>query len=67
MTIEVPKELNGRMIKEFANPGEVVVAALVRRGQATIPSLDTRVESGDVLHVTAMASAIPKLQKMIAH
>ena len=67
MTIEVPKKLAGRMIKEFVIPGEVTVAALVRRGQASIPSLDARTESGDVLHVTAMASAISKLEKMIAH
>jgi trk system potassium uptake protein TrkA len=67
VTIEVPKRLAGRMIKEFVIPGEVTVAALVRRGQASIPSLDAKTESGDVLHVTAMASAIPKLEKMIAH
>jgi trk system potassium uptake protein len=67
LAIEVPKGFAGRMIKEFVVPGEITVAALVRRGQATIPSLDDKMESGDVLHVTAIAPAIPKLEKMIAH
>jgi trk system potassium uptake protein TrkA len=42
LTIEAPKTMAGRMIKEFAIPGEATIAALVRRGQATIPSLDAK-------------------------
>jgi trk system potassium uptake protein TrkA len=67
LTIEAPKTMAGRMIKEFAIPGEATIAALVRRGQATIPSLDAKLEPGDVLHIAAAASAIPKLEKLIAH
>jgi trk system potassium uptake protein TrkA len=67
LTIEAPKAMAGRMIKEFAIPGEATIAALVRRGQATIPSLDAKLEPGDVLHIAAAASVIPKLEKLIAH
>jgi trk system potassium uptake protein TrkA len=67
LTIEAPKAMAGRMIKEFAIPGEATIAALVRRGQATIPSLDAKLELGDVLHIAAAASVIPKLEKLIAH
>ena len=34
LTIEAPKAMAGRTIKEFAIPGEATIAALVRRGQA---------------------------------
>jgi len=67
LTIEATKAMAGRMIKEFAIPGEATIAALVRRGQATIPSLDAKLELGDVLHIAAAASVIPKLEKLIAH
>jgi NhaP-type Na+/H+ and K+/H+ antiporter len=67
LTIEAPKAMTGRMIKEFAIPGEATIAALVRRGQATIPSLDAKLELGDVLHIAAAASVIPKLEKLISH
>jgi trk system potassium uptake protein TrkA len=67
LTIEASKAMAGRMIKEFAIPGEATIAALVRRGQATIPSLDAKLEPGDVLHIAAAASVIPKLEKLIAH
>lgn len=67
LIIEAPKAMAGRMIKEFAIPGEATIAALVRRGQATIPSLDAKLELGDVLHIAAAASVIPKLEKLIAH
>jgi trk system potassium uptake protein TrkA len=67
LTIEAPKAMAGRMIKEFAIPGEATIAALVRRGQATIPSLDAKLEPGDVLHIAAAASVIPKLERLIAH
>ena len=67
LTIEASKTMVGRTIKEFAIPGEATIAALVRRGQATIPSLDAKLEPGDFLHITAAASVIPKLEKLIAH
>ena len=67
VVLEVPKLLAGRMVKELATPGEVVVAALVRRGQALVPSPDTKLEIGDAVHITATVSALPRLEKLIAH
>ena len=65
--LEVPKGLAGRKVKDFAVPGESVVGALVRRGRAEIPAADTKLELGDKLHIFAMVSAIPKLEKLISH
>jgi trk system potassium uptake protein len=65
--IDVPKSLAGRTVKDLILPGESVVSALVRRGQAMIPSPETRLEQGDEVHITAVIAALPKLEKMIAH
>jgi len=65
--LEVPKKLAGMTVAELTRPGEIVVGALVRRGQAVIPSAETKLEIGDQLHITAMVPALSKLEKLIAH
>ena len=65
--VEIPKALAGRTVKDFTLPGESLVGALVRRGQAMIPSAETKLALGDELHITALVSAMPKLEKLIAH
>ncbi len=67
LKVEIPKALAGKTVQNFTLPGESHVGALVRRGQATIPSGDTRLEPGDVLHIAAAVTAIPKLEKLLAH
>ncbi len=64
---EVPKPLAGRTVQDLILPGESLVHALVRRGQAMIPRADTRVEAGDVLHLTVATRAITNLEKLLAH
>jgi len=67
ITTEVPKALAGRTVQDVTIPGESVVSAIVRRGQAMIPTADTRLEAEDELHVTVAVTAIPKLDKLLAH
>jgi trk system potassium uptake protein len=67
IVLDVAKPLAGRLVKELGTPGELVVAALVRRGQALIPAPDTKLELGDAAHITATISALARLQKLIAH
>lgn len=67
IAIEVPKAMAGRTIKDLTIPGESVVSALVRRGQAMIPTAETRLEPEDELHVAVTVKAIPKLDKLLAH
>ena len=66
VVLEVTKGLAGRSLQEFVLPGESVVGAVVRRGQATLPPLDSRLEIEDQVYVTVMVSAIPKLEKMLS-
>ncbi len=64
---EVTKPLVGRTAQELIIPGESMVHAMVRRGQAMIPRADTRLEAGDVLHITVATRAITNLEKLLAH
>jgi trk system potassium uptake protein TrkA len=66
LTVEVPRSLAGRTVQDLTLPGEALVGAVVRRGQAVIATTNTRLEVGDVLHITAAVAAIPKLEKLLA-
>jgi len=67
LTVEVPNALAGRTVQDLTLPGEALVGAVVRRGQAMIATTNTRLEVGDLLHITAAVTAIPKLEKLLAH
>ncbi len=67
LRVEVPGQLAGRTVRDFTLPGETHVGAVVRRGQAMIAALDTRLEVGDVLHIAAAVTAIPKLERLLPH
>jgi trk system potassium uptake protein TrkA len=66
LTVEVPRALAGRTVQDLTLLGEALVGAVVRRGQAVIATTNTRLEAGDVLHITAAVAAIPKLEKLLA-
>lgn len=63
----VPKSLVGRTVEALAKPGEIVVGALVRRGQAVIPTAETTLEAGDQVHITAAVPALSRLEALFAH
>jgi len=65
--VEVPKALAGRTVKDLTFPGESMVGVLIRRGQAMIPSVETKLEAGDELRITILVSALAKLEKMLTH
>jgi trk system potassium uptake protein TrkA len=65
LTVKIPTRLAGRPLRDFNLPNEANAGVLVRRGAASIPSPDTRLEAGDVLHLVAMATAVPKLEKLL--
>jgi trk system potassium uptake protein TrkA len=66
LQVQIPARLAGRPIRDFILPGQSTSGILVRRGSATIPSPETRLEAGDVLHIAAAAEAVPKLEKLLA-
>lgn len=64
---EVAKPLAGRTVQDLTIPGESLVHAMVRRGQAMIPRADTRLEAGDVLHISVAARAVANLERLLTH
>ncbi len=65
MQVKIPARLAGRRVGDFNLPGESTAGILVRRGAASIPPPETRLETGDVLHIAAVAAAVPKLEKVL--
>jgi len=64
---EVTKPLVGRTVQDLTIPGESLVHAMVRRGQAMIPRADTRLEAGDVLHISVAVRAVANLERLLTH
>lgn len=65
LQIEVTKPLAGRTVQDLTLAEEFLVHAMVRRGQAMIPRADTRLEAGDVLHITVAARAVANLERLL--
>ncbi len=65
--VEATKPIIGRTVQELTIPGESIIHAVVRRGQALIPRTDMRVEAGDVLHISVTMGAVDRLEKLLAH
>jgi trk system potassium uptake protein TrkA len=66
LEVEATKPLAGRTIQDLTIPGEALVHAIVRRGQATIPRADARLEAGDILHISVATRAIANLERLLA-
>lgn len=63
---EVSPLLAGHRVGDLTIPGEAHVIALVRDGAALIPSPATSLSGGDRVIVAALASALPKLERMLS-
>jgi trk system potassium uptake protein TrkA len=66
LTVAVPGTLAGQTVRDLTMPGECLVGAVVRRGEAMIPVPETRLEEGDELQMAVAAKAIPKLERLMA-
>lgn len=62
---EVNPLLSGHQVRDLMMPGESHVVALVRDGAAMIPSPATELFKGDRVFVATLASALPKLERML--
>jgi len=67
VAVEIPESLAGRPLQEISLPGEAMVGALVRRGQAALFPPEARLEAGDLVYLTVAVGAIPTLEKMLSH
>ncbi len=63
--VEVTSYLAGHKVNDLVMPGESNVVSLVRGGRATVPTLGTTLQMGDVLQVSIQATAMGRLAEML--
>jgi trk system potassium uptake protein TrkA len=65
INIEAPPHLYSRAVKHISIPGEIVVVAITRQGQAFIPALGSEIEKGDTLHLAVLATSMDRLEALL--
>lgn len=65
MSIEVPPQLVGRMVRNLIVSGELFVAAITRKGRAFIPISGTEFQEGDMLHMIVLSSAMDRFKMLV--
>jgi trk system potassium uptake protein TrkA len=63
--VDLPHLLGGRPIEELTAPGEVVPVAISRAGRTFIPTSETTMQSGDVVHLAVLAASRGRLDSML--
>jgi trk system potassium uptake protein TrkA len=63
--LEASPQLVGRAIKHLEVPGEIDAISLVRQGEAVIPFLGTELQTGDIIYLVVLASAMDRLSEML--
>jgi trk system potassium uptake protein TrkA len=62
---EVPASFNGRPLRDMLPDSGCIAASLTRAGCAELPSADTVLEKGDILHLSATLEGIEALRARI--
>ena len=64
--VAVQHPLVGRAVEQMAIPGEVHVVAISRAGTTFLPTLGTRFQEGDLVHLSVLATSIERLKALCA-
>jgi len=62
--VVVPQLLVGRSVDEMTIPGEVHIVAISRAGTTFLPTLGTRFQDGDLVHLSVLATSIERLRAL---
>ncbi|HLF27698.1 MAG TPA: TrkA family potassium uptake protein [Anaerolineae bacterium] len=65
LRIETPLHLVGRQVRDLSVPGEISVVAIIRSGQAMLPTLGAEFHDGDILYLAVLASAMERVERML--
>ena len=55
----------GRYARDLSLPNEALLYAVVRSGRAFVPTPGTRLEEGDIVHLSVDRSALDKLERLL--
>jgi trk system potassium uptake protein TrkA len=64
--LAVRDEWHGRSVQELLPDSDCLAVALTRAGRATLPGRDSKLESGDVLHVSATLEGVEALRQRLS-
>lgn len=65
LRVELPNQVVGKSVGDLSVPGEILIAAITRLGEALIPNSDTVIEEGDVARIIIHRMALPKLERLL--
>lgn len=65
VVIEAPPQFAGRSVQHLSVPGEIVVVAITREGEALIPSAGSEFKQGDRIFMAVLPSAMERLEQMV--
>ncbi len=60
-----PHLLAGRTVGDLTIPGEAQIIAISRGGSTFLPSLSTRFQDGDLIHLSVLATSIERLKTLL--
>ena len=63
--VEVPTRFTGQKVTHMNIPGEVMVIAVTRNAHTFIPVSGSEFEEGDTMYVTAIPSAMSRLESLL--
>jgi trk system potassium uptake protein TrkA len=62
---EVPPQLEGRSVSHVSVPGEIIVVAITRQGEAFVPIMGSEFRRGDLVQFAVHASAMERLEMLL--
>jgi trk system potassium uptake protein TrkA len=65
--IEVPSRFGGHKVTQMNIPGEVMVIAITRNEHTFVPVSGTEFQEGDTAYLTAIPSAMPRLEELLGN
>lgn len=61
----IPASWNGKTVQELATVGPCIVAAVTRAGRGFLPTPDTMLQTGDMVHVSTSTAGMTPLREKI--
>jgi trk system potassium uptake protein TrkA len=63
--LTVPAPWDGKTVEELAAVGHCIVAALTRAGRGVLPTPDMRLQTGDIVHISATVEGMTALRAKV--
>jgi trk system potassium uptake protein TrkA len=64
VSIEIPPQLAGRMVRDLTVSSEISIVAITRQGAAFIPTLGSQFREGDLIHAAILATSLERFKTL---